>query len=61
MCQHEKLKYYANENKVICLDCGRIFYGDLTFPEYLPFKYPSPMPDYPIYPIITWTKIEPHT
>jgi len=58
-CKHENLKYFEQTYKVICLDCGDIFYEDRPniYPQ-IPIKYPEPVPNYPIYPTITWSELK---
>lgn len=59
-CKHEKLKWFERNNKVVCLECGESWGGnDIPFyPPTIPYSPPCPQPNYPIYPVVSWCKID---
>lgn len=58
-CEHKNLEYFKKTDKVICLDCGQVFYEEFNFPTQpaIPYTPPILFQDSQIYPTVIWNKI----
>lgn len=60
VCKHTNLKYFKETDKVVCMDCGEDFFKTVNTqaPPSIPYFPPTDFPDVPMYPVISWNKVE---